>query len=548
MAVYGARWYGSRSLGDGSGKTTPVGGGTEYFLTGSITTTTEITASGYVFLYTLSGTITTTTEIAATGHSDTTLVGTITTTTHVSVEGRAVDGFGLADPNVRPPSEIIWLHDLLGNQIGAIGPYSMATAGVFGFEYEVRLQEREALRWSLKADDPKAALITQDSLVRWHNIWFKVFFAEPTAEGTETFINYEAEARWVELGDYAFDEDVNMEDRTPYSGLRSLLLGTSWTAVIPQPDTTDVFTLRAQPATVLALVREWAKITGYEIVFNTAERTVTFVDQQGVDRGIGFRYGRNLLSLRQRIERPKATHLVLLGSGEDLIAERTDYSWYTDQGLSLGEAQDLFTRTVRSTDTSFVTQAALDAEADRLMAELSQAFITFECNVVDLSRVTGQPENDFGVGDRTRVRHPDLSIDVYTRVVRIVRRLYAPWDNIVELSNLPVDISTGVQAPSVQSLGHDWELVKNDIPVAVTVSTTQRIVNFIEAEFIEGEAVFGYEIDGTASGSGTITFTFVDYDTGLPIEGDAVAPSPSRTFVAGIVHEVVSFALKEING
>ena len=71
------------------------------------------------------------------------------------------------------------------------------------------------------------------------------------------------------------------------------------------------------------------------------------VTDRGADRGVGFRYRRNLRTVRRRIRPPEAT--VLYGYGASGLnvagvnggAEYVeDFTFYTDQGIDITTARD----------------------------------------------------------------------------------------------------------------------------------------------------------------------------------------------------------------
>lgn len=537
--AYGTRWYGSRSYGDGAtaGASTIVTSSGSSAITFTLTDTivvtgrTEVAPWGEV-TFALTNSVTVTGKQSVTSDITFALVNNVFAVVH------GVDGFGSGFVNPLSEQKILWAYDLHDVQ-------TMAITEFLGFEYEIRLQEREVLRWSLLSDDPKNNYLDLEQTVRWDNRRFIITLVTPTREGAETYIYYEAEARWIELGDTIHTGEFSMGPIGVDGGIATLLIGTQWTYQ-PTGDTT-VHSVAGTDASALALLRSWALVSEKELNFDTENRVLTLVDQQGNAKSRGFRYGRDLVNMKKKEERVLATRLYLTGNAELTLASPgyiEDFSYYTGRGLTLLEAQTQFTRVMTKNLTSITTQTDLNTVAANLLAIMSVPQISYEMEVKEMTIQSGYDFNDVGIGDSVPVWDPILGDSlIYPRVVRLVRKPWEPWNSVVELSTLKPDLTNAGLTAEASGGESEWVLLKHDSPIPLAIVTFVQNVNFIEVEFLNGEAVFGYEMDGVANGAGTITIDFYDALTGLTL-----GPSIQRLFTAGVFHEVGSFALKELNG
>lgn len=340
--------------------------------------------------------------------------------------------------------------------------------------HDERLDQSETLTFIIPADDPKADLVVEDAEVRWRD---RVFYMnEPTVQrdGPTTRLTVECEALWYRLGDKTHIGSLVLTSVTVAAGLATILAPTGWTVADQTTARVDTYSLEMQDKTALAWVREWAKVTGTYVLFDTQARQVALVDARGADLGIGFRYGRNMTQIKRKSRKPECTRLFPFGADSLTIAGVNggkayleDLSFYTAGGLSLEQARERFTRSRPWSDTSFTDEAALLAEAQRRFAGMSQPTLSYELTVLDLTELTGWDE-DYELADTVRVTDAPLGIDVRTTVVRRVRYPLQPWRNVVELAYLPVPAAltaTSARSSSAESWQQFVAPVDFDFPI-----------------------------------------------------------------------------------
>jgi len=313
----------------------------------------------------------------------------------------------------------------------------------------------------------------------------------------------------------------------------------------------DEYALEGIDESVLSLLYKAAKVTGYELRFYSGTREFTFVTAGGVDRGIGFRYGRNVRTLKRRTQAPAATRLYAFGASGLDLSGRTgsgelyveDFSYYTGVlGLTEEEARSRFTRSVVWTDSAFVDDEALYKAALAKVAELAVPTVEYELDVVDLSAITGLPEDTFEVGDTVRVRDPELDLDLRTRVVRIVRNELDPSSNVVELAYRP-DLTGLEDGGSRAKDSLDWILLDdtNEGTRKLGADWT-TILASIGVSFTQGgNVVHGIDVEANDSGSGEVELMIYDTEAALEVRKWTVP------FGAGRFHFSASWSERDID-
>lgn len=395
------------------------------------------------------------------------------------------------------------------------------TTGLVELRHEESFAQSETLYFTIRADDARAALLGEDMEIRWRSRTFFIF--EPRKyRGSDgaALIEYECPALWNRLADTKRLGVLELFGLTVQQGLDLILGDVGWTGLVASDvDLVTTWYLNSNDASVLDLVRKWAKITGTEVDFDTATKTVALRQQIGADRGVGFRYGRNVKTVERRSNPPAVTVLYPYGRDDLNIAAAEpsgltyleDFSFYTDRGLTLTEARARYTREEVWVDTSFTTAEDLYAGAVARLAIRASERISFEMTVADLAELTQLSSDVYGLGDSVRVYDGGLGFNVTTRVVRIVRRPLEPWASEVELSYLP----PFVPDPSVGSArtdpGAEWLLFEYSSPSERQIRNGSTILARLNLTTIpSAEWIIGYSLQGVGVGTGSLTVQFVD--------------------------------------
>ncbi len=399
-----------------------------------------------------------------------------------------------------------------------------------------RLGQSETLYVTVRADSPKASDLVPDGQLGYRGRRYSITELDEVRVGADKLLEVEAAGLWVKLADDVRPGSFVLDAVTALDGLTSILETTSpaWVGEVDaSADTTTLYTLEAQDATVLDLIRQWAKITGNEFEFDTEGLLVRLIPIVGATRGVGFRYGRNVRQVRKRTLPPAVTRLYPYGKNDLDIrgvnggaAYLEDFTFYTDQGMTLEDARRLHTKETVLVDTSIGRDTDLLAFGERKLAELSHARISYELDVVDLSELTGLDEDVYNIGDRVIVADDERAAGIETRVSRIVRKPKQPHLGRVELSYLPVafpDPGLGIgRASSTQS----WELYTSRNATGerrVLANQGTTVLGRIDLATIPGaQWVVGYSLNGVAVGTGTLSVTAFDAGaTGdlIPVDG-----------------------------
>lgn len=432
-------------------------------------------------------------------------------------------------------TELVWLYDVAEVQAATL-------ADPLGLELDERLQDSEMLRFTLRADDPKATYVDNDRVVKYRDRLYRITELNTIRAGSAVTYDVGADALWIDLlGFPAYTTPIT--GATISQGLGYLLSGTGWTTGTVDSDGGHFSVDTTNDTTVLAQLRSWAVMTGRELTFDTANRAVNLVMAQGVNRGLGFRYGRNLISVKRKATPPLATRLYAYGASNLSIAAVNptgkpyvdNFSYYTAQGLSLATAQAKYLKVTRWQDERYLLALNLYDAAVAKLAKLAQPTVAYELAVVDLAHLVPTLEQ-IDLGDTVRVDDGPTGISLNTRVVRKVTRPLEPARTEVELSYLQPGITTTSATSGSGGSSNMGQLVSLNASPLNVGGASQVNLNQIDIGVDTGSQanlIYGFELDATATGTGTLQVAFY-YGSTL------VGATVQVPFVAGPVHVSVA--------
>lgn len=388
-----------------------------------------------------------------------------------------------------------------------------------------RLYEATEIEFTIRADDPKKAYLVEDAILDYGGERYFITEVQQAREGAEADYRVKGEIAWMRLADVKKPGSYKWTDRTAEEGLVYITRLCNWTiAEVDQSVTT--FSFEAQDSSVLDMIWQWAKITGLEVLFDSMNRQISMIPTIGANTGISFRYGRNMTAIRRYSSPPTTTRLYAYGRNNMNIKTLSggyeyieDYTFYTAQGYTLGEAQANFRKDEIWSNDSFVNVAGLYSAAQTRLSQLSQPMVRYEAKVVDFRRlIPGLNNYRFRLGDYVRVYDEILAINVLARISRIVDWPDEPGKNEVELSFNPVALPDPQSSNSRADTTKVWELFQNrNLTTTYQVRNYTTLIHRIQLETVEdAEWVIGFKLQGVTNGAMDLTLTFLDDETGDP--------------------------------
>lgn len=276
------------------------------------------------------------------------------------------------------------------------------------------------------------------------------------------------EGYWYELGNIMpvsiFDPDEEYQEYTyressPVIPMINILNGTEWEAGLISNSIEG--NLRNFKVTsnmnVLEALKAIQIVYGGELEFDFVNYRVNLLETMGSDPGVALLFGKNMTELvRERDSTEIVTRLYPFGKdGLNIVKVNSglpyieDYTYYS--GLKVG----------KFTDERFTEDTDLLAVATELLAEINKESYIYTIKAADLSFLTKWSHEKFSLGDYIYIYDEELSVNIKTRVLKIISDVKNPENNILELS---------ARSPSLEELLASVEIgeITEELPV-VTV-------------------------------------------------------------------------------
>ena len=313
---------------------------------------------------------------------------------------------------------------------------------------------------------------------------------------------------------------LDLEDllRTPYQRFTSsghylpytatqALTGTGWTVSSDVPNKKrNVQKYKALPLDLLYAIRDaWM----CEIRFDNLNNVVYFSDSFGQDRGVYFMRGINLRKASTGIDSyDYVTRLIPYGA-DGLTIESVN------SGIPYVENYQYSTKilTLIWEDTSYDDAAELKADAIKKLADLSKPKTSYDCDVIDLARMSSEYSLlDYGLGDTIHLVDSLTNVDDKQRIVKLTEYPEDPEKNTCELSNTVLTFEE-IQS-RMDAAASAWEEISNK----------DGTVNGVYVHGVEANGIVGIEtvITNNATVQGAISNVSVMYAQGT---SKSAAPS-----------------------
>lgn len=425
---------------------------------------------------------------------------------------------------------LVWLSSIAGVQL-------LPLHDIHELAVEQHLGGMDTLTFTIAANDPKAFAVQPDVLAGYDGVLYRIREMQQRRRGARALVEVAAEARWGELADFRRAGTTTVLGADALAGLTAILVGSGWTAAT-SPAITGLYSMEDLDASVLSLIRRWAGIVGREVKFDTVNKTVTLVPTIGISTGLGFRWGQNLREVTRRYQPPAATRVFAYGANNLSITNvnplGTEYienfTWYTDQGLTIAQARAMYRRDEIWVDERFLLTLNLYDAAVRRLAVKAKPVISYELSVSDLSQLTASTLDDISIGDTVTVYDSQFGINISTRVVRLVRHKLHPSADEIELQYLRPGLADPDFANATRSIDYSALSIlvdQNNTSLNVAASPTP-FANIQITSTGQTTVVLGGTFKGTATGTGTVRFS-------IAVDGADQAPTYDFAFVAGQV-------------
>lgn len=225
-------------------------------------------------------------------------------------------------------------------------------------------------------------------------------------------------------------QTFSVTDTTIDAAVRTVLAGTGWT--IGECDVTKKRNAGMIQVSTLGVIQNLCTAFMCEPVFDTINKTVSFYNKRGEDKGVYFLRGLNLKKLQKKSSSyDYYTRIIPIGADGLSIESVNDGKNYLENFQYSSKVLTYIWK-----DDSYTDSQALMEDAELKLEDLSKPEKSFSADVRDLAKQ--KPEYSilaYGLGDTVTIIDPDTGIREKQRIKKMVEYPQNPEKNTCEIAN-----------------------------------------------------------------------------------------------------------------
>ncbi len=232
---------------------------------------------------------------------------------------------------------------------------------------------------------------------------------------TDGFLQFTAALNLEELEGKAW-KTFSIKDSTIDEGARLALAGTGWR--VGECTVTKKRNAGMMKVTSLDVINKLCTAFMCERVYNTKEKTVSFYEKIGQDKGVYFMRRMNLRRLSKKSDSYDFyTQIIPFGSDGLTIESVNDGKDYLENHQYSDKVKSYIW-----VDESYTDAQALKDDAETKLEDMSKPYVSYEADIIDLARQkAGYSVLSFDAGDTITLIDAETGIKEKQRIVKLTR-------------------------------------------------------------------------------------------------------------------------------
>ena len=350
-----------------------------------------------------------------------------------------------------------------------------------------RLNGEYTLEFSLPGDDPKWEYIVEENIIQDPGTgqYFAIKEAANSRDDAGIIGRVKCEHVFFSLLD-EYIEDERVVDASATVALTAALNGTPFSPGVVNVGTyATAYFVRMNPvAAINRILERW----GGEI--RMRNYTVDLLIRRGTDRGVQFRYRKNLRQIRRTVDT------------RGLITRLYPYGWdgltieSVNAGLKYIDSPNIGNwprPKIREQQFDYNDPAELKAAAEEYLAKYDVPLMSYEIGVAELKELAAYGDlEEFELGDDIRIIDETLGIDIKARIIEYERRLLEPWNSRVTIANFRPGLAD--EMTKFRTTRQFVERIKSGDEGYVSANWLQGVIDTLKARLLASAAFADAEV------------------------------------------------------
>lgn len=313
---------------------------------------------------------------------------------------------------------------------------------------EQEVEGVDILTFELPYNDPKAQYVENENIIEVVDRRYVIRRVKKRRTASDLYMEVYCEATWYDLQQTEPMEVWEWVNETPQQMMLDMLYGTDWNVGKVTVTNRRNLSLAEGYINRLQALKELPNIFDGELVFNTNNNTIDFVEQTGRDSGASIVYSKNMEDIEHEYSTENITTKLFLYGKDNMTIEDAhpegkpfleNYS-FTDK-----------TRVTIMSDERFSNPYHLYERGVNALEILSKPTSSYVIKLSILSSLSGLEHEEFFLGDNVWVFDTELDINTNSRIMSWKYNLNRPWDTEIELESKHPTLSSllsGIQEGS----------------------------------------------------------------------------------------------------
>lgn len=340
----------------------------------------------------------------------------------------------------------------------------------------------EILTFKMPYNDSKIQYIENEMVVEVDNRKFIIKNCKSSKQSELEFL-VTCDALWYELGDGELKSHVVSTKQTATQALTTELEGTGWTTGTIEPTDIHSFSLTTA-SSVLYNLRCLAKIYSAELKFDTKNRIVHLLTDQGERKNEIFKYSKNLSGIIREIDTTElVTRFTLTGGGGITIGPINNnvdylenYSYFDNRGMPRK------LKALEKSDERFTDRESMYEYMENYLAMSAFPVVTYEISVMALRT---NPE----LCDYIYVIDTDAGIKSWLQILGVKKDILSPENTVFTLESLSKTLNDLLSSEEdiesfVTSSIEARDLVTSEYVETLVEDTGENILAQVSASYI----------------------------------------------------------------
>lgn len=276
-------------------------------------------------------------------------------------------------------------------------------------------------------------------------------------------------------------ETFTTTEQTIQQAANLALAGTGWTC---KCDISKKRSIKKTNVYTWDILKQIVKTYRVEIIIDSLNKNITFVEKRGEDKGVYFSSQINLKSVGKQAQTTDFYTIILPVGKDGLTIESVNNGKKYLENYTYSSKK----KTYYWKDERYTVAQNLKEDAEAKLADLATPQVSYSCSIIDLAKAKKNVYNflEYDLGDTVTIIDSYTNIRIAQRIVKVIEYPESPEQNQCEISNVKLSFEKLAQkyddtSDTVDNITTDNGTVDGDaidnIPASKVLQLDEVIAN-----------------------------------------------------------------------